>query len=583
MKLYQCLLSEQILRHNVLTTYGHEPLLSTVLLKISSPLDTNTIVVRAVLDSGSQFNFIRQNLLTKIHLRMKDTQCRISGIGKNELVVDKCVELKIHSCHYSYNRILNCLVVDKILNSFIPSEQFNIANWKIPNNLRLADPKFNFPNTVDMLLGLDVFWKVLNGRRIELGDGIPSLFDTRFGWVIGGTIDITNTTQNNNYAFTTLRNHDLQASLEKFWSIEDCTHSMPLTQDELKCEEIYSQTTIRDQDGRFVISLPFKDPPSLLGNSRRQALKRFLHLERKLSQDDNLCLEYTRCMSDYISNGYMREINENLDKNVSYYIPHHAVCKEFSTTTKTRIVFDASMKTSSGVSLNDILYKGPVIQHEMLSQLVCVRIPKYVFTADVAKMYFQIRMSQEHTKFQRIFWRESKDHELKVYELLRLTFGLRPAPFLATRSLQELALKYCNNMPLVKEALLNDFYVDDCLTGADSFEDAIVLRDGLIKILETAGFELRKWCSNDPKLLDGIKPEFIEKEYPFSFNDEPLVKTLGMLWSPKDDTFQIRYYNTLTTPAHTKRQILSLIASIFDPMGLIGPVIVVAKRFMQMI
>lgn len=98
-------------------------------------------------------------------------------------------------------------------------------------------------------------------------------------------------------------------------------------------------------------------------------------------------------------------------------------------------------------------------------------------------MYLQIKMNADHTKFQRIFWRESENHDLKVYELVRLTFRLHPAPFLAMRTLHELALKYCDNLPLVREALLNDFYVDDCLSGDDLLESAIEIRDGLIKIL----------------------------------------------------------------------------------------------------
>lgn len=88
---------------------------------------------------------------------------------------------------------------------------------------------------------------------------------------------------------------------------------------------------------------------------------------------------------------------------VKYYIPHMDVCKELSTSTKTQIVFEASMKTSSGFSLNDLLYTGLVVQPVMLSQKIRFQIPKFVFTGDVVKMFLLIKMNTDHMKFQRIF------------------------------------------------------------------------------------------------------------------------------------------------------------------------------------
>lgn len=93
--------------------------------------------------------------------------------------------------------------------------------------------------------------------------------------------------------------------------------------------------------------------------------------------------------------------------------------------------------------------------------------------------------------------------------------------------MQELTFKYCDNIPLVKQVLLNEFYVDNCLSGADSLQTAIDIRDKLIITLQTAGFKQRKWCLKNFHLLDCIKPQFIGKEYPLSFDNKPTVKTLG--------------------------------------------------------
>lgn len=98
-----------------------------------------------------------------------------------------------------------------------------------------------------------------------------------------------------------------------------------------------------------------------------------------------------------------------------------------------------------------------------------------------------------------------------------------------TRTLRELALKYCDDFPLVKQILLDDFCVDNCFTGSNSLETAIKTRNDLIKVLKHAGYECRKWCSNEKQLLSGIDPENIESHFPLSFDQKPTIKTLGIL------------------------------------------------------
>lgn len=198
------------------------------------------------------------------------------------------------------------------------------------------------------------------------------------------------------------------------WSIEDYSQQISFTKDELECEKLYSQSISRDLEGRIVISLSFKTLPSALGNSRRQAYKRFLHLERKFSQNSDLHSLYVHCMNEYIDKEYMCEVTESHEQEVAHNILHLAVYKEFSTTTKMRVVFDASMKTSSSFSLNDILYNGPVVQPDM-SHIICFRLPKYVFTADIAKMYLQIKMYPEHKVSKNILARIKKSQKLMNY------------------------------------------------------------------------------------------------------------------------------------------------------------------------
>lgn len=104
-----------------------------------------------------------------------------------------------------------------------------------------------------------------------------------------------------------------------------------------------------------------------------------------------------------------------------------------------RVVFDASAKSSTNVSLNDLLMVGPVVQDDLFAIIMRFRTFKYAFTADLSKMYRQVRLHPSQTSFQRILWRQSANDKLKTYELMTVTYGTASAAYLATRVLNQLA------------------------------------------------------------------------------------------------------------------------------------------------
>jgi len=150
--------------------------------------------------------------------------------------------------------------------------------------------------------------------------------------------------------------------------------------------------------------------------------------------------EYTKFINEYLDLGHMKlvsKIEQNLSESSCFYLPHHAVFKESSSTTKLRVVFDASRKSSTGISLNQLLMVGPTIQKDIWSLLLNFRKNKIAYTADISKMYRQINVDQRDTSFQRILWRVSVNEEVKEYELQTVTYGTASAPYLAIRSLKQ--------------------------------------------------------------------------------------------------------------------------------------------------
>ncbi|XP_055613769.1 uncharacterized protein LOC129760191 [Uranotaenia lowii] len=269
------------------------------------------------------------------------------------------------------------------------------------------------------------------------------------------------------------------------------------------------------------------------------------------------------------------------------YLPHHPVVKEASTTTKLRVVFDASCKTSSGISLNDSLLVGPVVQEDLRSIILRCRTKQFMIVADVEKMFRQIEVHRSDQSLQSILWRSSPTDEISTYELCTVTYGTKPAPFLATRTLRQLAMDEEVNFPLAARAVLDDTYMDDVITGTDDASEAGTLRSQLDDLMSSGGFRLRKYASNCLEILGNIPQENLA--IPCSegtpLDPNPSVKTLGLTWMPVSDEFSFQFSLQPLDDSEpiTKRRILAIIATLFDPLGLLGATIASAKIFMQLL
>ncbi|XP_055629519.1 uncharacterized protein LOC129770600 [Toxorhynchites rutilus septentrionalis] len=381
---------------------------------------------------------------------------------------------------------------------------------------------------------------------------------------------------------------NLESLVARFWEYEEIGVSNYYSPEETRCAEHFERTVQRGIDGRFTVTLP-KDEGVLrrLGKSKEIALRRLQGTERRLLRDTLLRDQYLAFMQEYLQLGHMRRVDKVSDEVQRCYLPHHPVVKETSTTTKLRVVFDASCKTSTGVSLNDGLLVGPVIQEDLRSIILRCRTKQIMLVADVEKMFRQINICQRDKPLQSILWRSSPDDEPETYELGTVTYGTKPAPFLATRTLKQLAMEEVSRFPLAAKAVCEDTYMDDIITGADAADLAIELRMQLDKMMSAGGFHLRKWASSSQLVLEGIKEEnlAIRDLEGINLDPDPSVKTLGLTWLPKTDTlkFQFNIPLPITTTALSKRQILSVIATLFDPLGLLGVTITRAKIFMQML
>ncbi|GBN54606.1 hypothetical protein AVEN_53101-1 [Araneus ventricosus] len=358
----------------------------------------------------------------------------------------------------------------------------------------------------------------------------------------------------------------------EFWELEKIEKPIKSVEEE-KCEKHFLKTYSRNSEGRYIVQLPLKKDPECLGESKTSALGSLNSLWRRLSKNPELLSLYRDFMQEYEALGHMELVTDNNEPSTSYYLPHHGVFKPDKTSAKLRVVFNASALSSNGLSLNDIQMNGGLTQEDLFYIMLRFRKHKFVFSADIRKMYRMILVDPQQRDLQRIVWKNGENDTVKTYKLNTVTYGTTSAPYFATRVLHQLVKDEGQCFPLAATVLDSDFYMDDVLTGGDSLEEVRELQIQLIRLLARAGMELHKWRTNASNLRSNISEE---KEYSFSCSSE--TKALGILWDHLTDCFS---FKVLPGPQNTKRAVLSNIARIFDPLGLLGPVITVAKIFSQ--
>ncbi|XP_039452539.1 uncharacterized protein LOC120431502 [Culex pipiens pallens] len=249
-----------------------------------------------------------------------------------------------------------------------------------------------------------------------------------------------------------------------------------------------------------------------LGDSKVTAERRFSQIEGRLNRDLSLHDQYVAFMEEYEALGHMRRVSPEEEGTDRFYLPHHPVVRDASYTTRVRVVFEASAKTSTNLSVNDCLLSGPIIQRSLRSIILRSRFRRIMVVADIEKKFRQIDVCPEDRRFQLILWRPTPDQPLATYEMLTVTYGTKPAPFLATRTLVQLASDEAERYPLASAAVKEDFYMDDAITGADDPITAKQLRVELQEMLNSGGFKLRKFASNCPDVLEGLPNEDLSNQ-----------------------------------------------------------------------
>ena len=362
--------------------------------------------------------------------------------------------------------------------------------------------------------------------------------------------------------------------IQEFWSIEnDGTRKEDntITEDEKSAIRIL-ESTINHTGESYEIGLPCKVPANLQ-NNYFSALNQLNILNKRLNNDPKLSDMYQQTLVTDLEKNYVKPV-EMTDPNPEriWYLPHHPV-QSANKPNKVGRVANAASKFK-GESLYFNLVTGPDLLNSLIGILVRFREKPIAILADIEGMLMQIGIRNEDQSALGFLW--SIYNDVRQFQFTRLIFGATCTPSCAIFALNRCAEDNVETYPKAQSAIKSYFYMNDYIQSFDSPENADATAFEVKNCLRAGGFGVTKFLSNHQQALQCITPEDLE---------EPKSETrfLGQKWNLEKDTYFMKSHGGFPKEAeqYTQRKLFSLVSSIYDPIGFLGPMTIKFKILLQ--
>ena len=477
-------------------SFMRKKLVQTCELEAAGPTGRK-LRVRAFIDEGADSSSITARAAQILKLEPLKQSVEVTAFGSAEQQLCKIVNFSISSYAIrDWNLPVSALVVKKIMEDQPRQEASKIRQLVENQGLTPADPNFDKPGRIDVLLGTDVI------PFIQSKDGATDSVvarDTVFGHVFLGTYDtlpdsipvMSSVQMVRTEVADSQARDELSVAVTRFWESEEPpARTQVFSAEERRVQQHFMSThRFLPTAGRFEVTLPRKADAGVLGESRTTAIQRFYSNERSLLRKGHWA-EFQKVVQEYLDLAHARPCTPEESAMASregYYMPMHAVRKVSSTTTKLRVVFDASAKTTSGFSFNDTLAVGPMLHMTLDRILMRFRVHRVALTGDIQKMYREIALAPSDQSYHRFVWRAHPDEPVSEFCMERVTFGVTSSPYVAVQTLQQVADEFREDSLEAVDHLKKSFYVDDLLGGADTVAEAVNLQKELSRILTKGG------------------------------------------------------------------------------------------------
>lgn len=545
----------------------------------------NSLTTYALVDDGADKTLCDERLIKKLNINSRPVTFHMTSATSKVRHEGREIDLRVSAVGSN----------DKIevkgiwsVKSLQISTRSAVSNQELSTFAHLSDIRIPEIDQSEVLLLIGTDMPVAHiPLEVRTGtDKDPYAIKTRLGWIVRGPVNVKESRRHANVNFRQTTNDELNRQIERMWNTDFqdtvATEKTCMSQEDKRALDIMD-STVKLEDGHYKLRLPWITNDITMPNNLALAQARLHYLRRKLSTDTELHKMYTTQVSDYIQKGYAQEvIDVNKDSDRIWYIPHHPVTN-VNKPGKVRVVFDCAAKFK-GMSLNDRLLQGPDLTNSLVGVLIRFRQEQVAMIADIEAMFHQVRVSSEDCDALRFLWwpNGELDREPKCYQMNVHIFGAKSSPSCASYALRKTATDNTNEFNTeTVQTVLKNFYVDDMLKSVSTEEKAIELANNLQRLTKMGGFRLTKWLCNSKNVLQSIQQSERAPTVVSLDKDEelPTERALGVKWNIEEDN--IIFKVNLNEKPMTRRGIVSIVSSIFDPLGFLSPVILTAKFIMQ--
>ena len=544
--------------------------------------------VYAMFGNGSEESLISKDLVDFLGLKGDPINVKmLTADGRSSNICTAQVDFKIGTLSRNATYDISGALTMETLPS-IDSNFPCISNLSCHEHLK--DLTSNFPLLSDqklhVLIGTKECFISQQTRVRQAPPGKPWAAKTKLGWVVYGEDNLLHSNDITRCNFVRTSNEELDRKLD-FWleaNFEESRHdeTLALSQNDKKVLSIYEKSLSRVGKHNSV-PLPFKREPVFMPNNFELAKKRILSLSRTLTKSPNLLVSYVEFMKQLFKDGHAVILDNDTVRGEYgrvWYLNHHMV----HSGGKDRVVFNCSGEFEK-FSLNKMLLKGPTLANSLIGVFLRFRIYQYALVGDIRKMYYQCFVNEPFQDFMRFLWfrNDSPTSEIIHCRMTRLAYGLICAQSGAQFCLQQaISRNEVGVSAFTVDLASSSFYVDDFLTSASSQSKLLILHSEIFELLQSGGFFLTKFHTNCHELRNKISPGDCSQSsvlINLEGDGEVSHKALGMHWNAYSDC--IYFSIKLEVGSTTRRGILSTFSQIFDPFGIIQPLLIVPKLLIR--
>ncbi|XP_058827235.1 uncharacterized protein LOC131687200 [Topomyia yanbarensis] len=555
-----------------------------------------TIDTYALLDDGSSQTLLDHELVDQLQLNGVHNPLWLQWTGGTCRVENDSISVNLQiSEKGNTNRLFNISGARTVGALNLPRQSLNAAEMKQQFDYLKELPLPSYQDARPrILIGADNAFLGNTLKSRERNHHEPVAVKTRLGWTIyGGFSTSGNQSDIAHVSLHVCSCDELQQAMKNYFSLDSLGISKPhkillSTEDERATSLLHSLT--RFEGGSYETGLLWKYDKIKLPDSRALAYRRLQCLESRMARDSKLAEAILLKINDYQRSGYIRKLSDQERDHRPdrvWYLPIFPITNP-NKPGKIRIVWDAAA-TVRGVSLNSVLLKGPDQLTSLADILYQFRLYRIAISGDIREMFHQVRIREQDQHCQRFLWRNGDNkREPDTFVMKVMTFGACCSPSSAQYVKNVNAQRFSGQFPRAVDAIIRKHYVDDLLVSVESTEEAIQLAKDIRRIHAQGGFEIRNWLSNSVPVLQELKQRPTE-EKDLNFSEELTTeKILGLWWNTSTDrlTFKVnwsRYDASLMDGSRvpTKRELLSILMSIFDPIGLVAHFLAYLKVLLQ--